>query len=368
MSELFASELTARGRGGISVVQLEGEAALERVRALARGAELVPGRFAPGHFTIVRLCDRAGALLDEGLVLVESPARLELHLHGSPALVARVLAELGAVRAERCCSTLEGRAEELLMDAASEAAARMLLDQSRGALRRELGELRALTGPRFSERLGLLCARSGVARFLVRPPVVVLAGAVNAGKSTLFNVLVGRERAVVDAGAGTTRDAVRERTLLGEWAVELVDTAGARELSGRDLASGVEREGQALAARLRGDADLVLWLAGARAEPAPPQEARRGTLRVLTSRADELSGPERARAAAPISARYAPAEARSTVEALFHEALGLPRQPWSAGQGVPFAEDLAAALESWRVGGDEERARRGIEELLGPAS
>ncbi|MCA9134120.1 MAG: 50S ribosome-binding GTPase, partial [Planctomycetales bacterium] len=87
-----------------------------------------------------------------------------------------------------------------------------------------------------------------------RSPSVVLVGLPNAGKSSLFNALLGSERAIVSPSAGTTRDAIAESTSLGELTVQLIDTAGLEELqenSPRALAQ------DSLADRLR-QADVVL--------------------------------------------------------------------------------------------------------------
>lgn len=57
---------------------------------------------------------------------------------------------------------------------------------------------------------------------------VVIAGAPNAGKSSLMNALLGRERAIVSPTAGTTRDFIDDRMMLGEFVLNLTDTAGLR--------------------------------------------------------------------------------------------------------------------------------------------
>lgn len=106
---------------------------------------------------------------------------------------------------------------------------------------------------------GLLGARAGAeeARTL---PVVALAGAPNAGKSTLFNALLGRERAVTGPVAGTTRDVLEEELELaadvpGAGRVLLQDLAGLSE-----NALGIsDREAQRAAGRVIGRADVVLW-------------------------------------------------------------------------------------------------------------
>src|SRR5262249_36389018 len=113
-------ELSSRGVGAVRVLALEGSGALERVRALAPGARLEPGRFAR-----VELRTPRGELLDEAIACVDDAEHVELHVHGAPALVERVLDELGGAREREEARTIEERAAELLAGSASEAAARM---------------------------------------------------------------------------------------------------------------------------------------------------------------------------------------------------------------------------------------------------
>ncbi len=95
--------------------------------------------------------------------------------------------------------------------------------------------------------------------------MLAIVGRPNAGKSSLFNRIVQRERAIVTAAPGTTRDLVTERVSLGGIPVELVDTAGMREASDEAEQIGVRKSREALA-----DADMVLLVLDATA--APEQE------------------------------------------------------------------------------------------------
>jgi tRNA modification GTPase len=89
---------------------------------------------------------------------------------------------------------------------------------------------------------------------------MAIVGRPNAGKSSLFNRLVERERAIVTATPGTTRDLVTERISLGGIPVEMVDTAGLRETEDEAESHGIARTEGAMA-----DADLVLLLLDATA-------------------------------------------------------------------------------------------------------
>ncbi len=350
-------ELTPRGRGGVAVLELQGEGTLERLRSV-----LPQARLSPGSLTLARLA-MGGEALDEALVWCESARRVELQLHGSPPLVARVTDELVRSGFERWKAqdgplSLEARASESLPFAPTEAGARMLLDQSEGALGAELARCAKLNSNEFASRMGLLAERARRARFLLHPARVVLAGVVNAGKSTLFNAMVGSERVLVTPLAGTTRDVVCEATRAGQWPILLYDTAGERALDPAELGAtsdalsdarieaSLEAEGQAMGRRTREVADVVLWLcpADGEASPAPP-----GAHLVFT-RADLASA-----AGAGVGLRLAagpdPMGARLAIGRLLREALNLPEDPWEPGCGVPFEPWMEPLLrESARTG------------------
>src|SRR3984957_20646551 len=97
------------------------------------------------------------------------------------------------------------------------------------------------------------------------PPVVVIAGRPNVGKSTLFNRLAGRRTALVADTPGVTRDSKEAEAMLRGRLVRLVDTAGLEEAAPESLA-GRMRTGAALSVR---DADLVLFVIDARAGLTP---------------------------------------------------------------------------------------------------
>jgi tRNA modification GTPase len=96
---------------------------------------------------------------------------------------------------------------------------------------------------------------------------VVLAGAPNAGKSTLFNTLVQRDRVLVSPRPGTTRDAVEEWVNLEGVPIKLVDTAGIRMGGGRIEQESIKKTVE----RIR-DADIVVLLVDGQKPGAPRQE------------------------------------------------------------------------------------------------
>ncbi|HEY6377538.1 MAG TPA: tRNA uridine-5-carboxymethylaminomethyl(34) synthesis GTPase MnmE, partial [Edaphobacter sp.] len=105
---------------------------------------------------------------------------------------------------------------------------------------------------------------------------LAIVGRPNAGKSSLFNRLVERDRAIVTATPGTTRDLVTERVSLNGIPVELIDTAGLRQSTDEAETIGIAKSREAMA-----EADIVLLVIDATAPPHPEDEA---TIASLTTR------------------------------------------------------------------------------------
>jgi tRNA modification GTPase len=337
MAELRLSELTPRGAGAVSVVVLEGPGALEQASSLC-GRSLVVG-----ELSLVRLrC--AGEDLDEALALARTTEAVELHLHGSPPLVRKLRAALGLEPHAAASRSEQERALELLPTAPSQAGARILLDQAEGALARRVAAWAELSDEALLAERTALVEESRVARFALEPIRVVLAGPVNAGKSTLFNALVGHERVITSAEEGTTRDLVSQRADLEGWPAELVDTAGERALPAGSPQAEVELEGQRLARAARAGADVVLWLRPPGGEGAEP--GLRGEVCVELATKVDLAGEGGAAGASGegLSALADPSGAARRVASAVRSALQLPATAWRAGRGVAFDAQSRAWL------------------------
>lgn len=288
----IAALATAPAAGAVGILRLSGPVALEVGRTLAPG---VPAEPTPRHAYLAAFVDAEGRTLDEGLFLYfRAPASftgedvVELQAHGGPRLLQLLLARVledGRVRPARPGeftrrAFLNGRldlarAEAVadLVAADSEAAVRAAAAGLSGALSeriRALEEpLRALhadlegvlnfpdeaegadadAGARVAAlraEAQALLSEAGRGRLVRRGARVVLYGPVNAGKSTLFNRLVGEARALVDDEPGTTRDVLEARVEWNGLALALLDTAGLRETPGRVEALGIARTREAL--------------------------------------------------------------------------------------------------------------------------
>ncbi len=301
--DTIAALATAPGVGAIAVVRLSGPRAHDIARALT-GAELQPRRAELRTFR-----DVGGADLDRGLALLFAAPHsftgddvVELHCHGGRAVSDALLAAaftLGARPAEPGEFTLRAflndkidllQAEAIadLIASGSAQAARAAVRSLQGEFSAAVGELQqALTTLRvhieawldfpdeelpfdaapacFAELDGIvmaleaLRARADSGRALRDGLSVAIAGAPNAGKSSLLNRLAGYDAAIVTEIPGTTRDPLRENLTLDGLPITVVDTAGLRETN-----DPIEREGVRRARLEVARADRLLWVADTR--------------------------------------------------------------------------------------------------------
>ena len=260
--------MTPRGVGGIAVVRLSGGASAEILqrafvdRRMRPKAPVAAGRIAYG-FIVEPATDEP---VDEVLVARVGGNEYEVNCHGGRAAVRevmRVLRECGAteVPPEEALAksgllagrdALQREAYRLILRAGSERAVRRLLPQFDGALSREIGRvfLHVEKGE-YAEARGILDELLRYAAFgaaLSEPPRVVISGRPNVGKSSLLNLLVGRERVIVDERPGTTRDVIEEMTLINGLLFLLSDTAGLRDAADDPEVQGVSRARAAAAA------------------------------------------------------------------------------------------------------------------------
>jgi len=309
---------TAPGRAGVGCVRLSGPASFEVANRLFEPAR--PGRSPRpgGSPRFGRFVDSDGSALDHGYLVFFAPEAsftgepaAELWPHGSPAVLAALVEAANAAgassagpgeftyRALRNGRLDLARAEAVrdLVEARTLFQARVAFAQAEGALSRRLEPLRERLeewiargeaavefvdesethvaegelGRGIEECLSICKAmlrdfRTG--RLVREGATLVITGMPNAGKSSLFNRLLARDRAIVAEVPGTTRDTLEESFDLDGIPVRLVDTAGLREVT-----DPVESEGVRRAERAREEADLVLLvLDGSR--PLDPRESR----------------------------------------------------------------------------------------------
>lgn len=261
--------LTPRGHGGVAVIAVRGEGRWHRAADLVRGrdgAEVLPGQ-SPQLVTLYL----DGQAADQ-ILLVDRGDCLELHLHGSPAVVASLENAVGGFVA--ACPV--GSRQRLLERARSRAELELCLEQARFDFDEELEAL-AFDEP----ALARIQSRSQVALAHFRPCRLVICGAQNAGKSTLMNRLLFQERVLTGDLPGLTRDPVREIAVLGGYPYELVDTAGEGEVH-----SAVDRQALLRARREREGSLRLLVVDGSSAPTETDFALRDADTIVIGSKAD----------------------------------------------------------------------------------
>jgi tRNA modification GTPase len=328
-SDTIAAIATAPGRGGVGIVRVSGP------RAPAIAAALLGDCPPPRHARYTAFRDAGGEALDSGLALFFPAPHsftgedvLELQGHGGPVVLGLVLdaalaegarlarpgefteraflnGKLDLAQAEAVADLIEAhsaqaaRAAQRSLDGEFSRRVQALFEALAGLrLHIEAGfdfsdEDIEFIGPeerraRLAEIMEQLAALRATARqgALLRDGLcIVLAGAPNAGKSSLLNALARRDAAIVSATPGTTRDVLREHLHLGGLPVQVLDTAGLR-----DSGDAIEREGVRRAHEALARADLVLWVQDGREPPPPSPHLPAGVPLLVVRNKCDLSG------------------------------------------------------------------------------
>lgn len=311
-STIFALA-TASGRGAVAIMRISGPLTKSILVSLCH--KLPEPRQACVRKLRLKRLD-SFEVLDHAMVLwlpgpnsYTGEDSAEFHLHAGPAVidgVASALAYLGAKPAEAGEFTkrafLNGRVDLLqaegvadLVEAETQAQKKQALEQTEGGLSRiyeqwgqrlreilsyqealidfpdeELPEEMEVNLKKSIDALQQEMAEhlndNNRGEKLRRGLIFVILGAPNAGKSTLLNVLSNKEAAIVTDQAGTTRDAIEVRLILGDAPVTLVDTAGLRETEDK-----IEKEGIRRAKKIARDADFIMCLTDASVAVEKPE-------------------------------------------------------------------------------------------------
>ncbi len=301
MSDTIVALATPLGRSGIGVIRLSGHTSLQIVRQLSNDEKFNPE---PRFATLKRVYDiETDQILDETIITYfKNPESftgedvIEISCHGSPVILRQIIdfcLKLDARMAEpgefslRALSNgrlnlAQAEAIRDLIDSQTIASARQSIRQLKGEFSNQLQPLKdALLDvivvlesalefveddlPDFqteniknklthiAEQIEKLAATFRAGKLLRQGLKVVLIGRPNVGKSSLFNALLGQERAIVTEIAGTTRDQLHEQLTINNIPISLIDTAGLRQTADMIESIGVEKS-----KRIMADADLVI--------------------------------------------------------------------------------------------------------------
>ena len=299
--ETIVALSTPPGESGIAVIRLSGRRAERILERLSGGRT----GWRSHHISRANLIDKNGELIDEAMaVLMRAPDSytgedvVEIYSHGSLQVVAELLETILALGAETAepgeftkRAFLNGRmdltqAEAVadLISAETKLQRQVALEHLEGGLSRAVGEIERRIGEQlalievsidFSEEdipvydpdrvleevrsmrasLRRLIESEAAGMKLRRGIRITILGARNAGKSSLYNALIGEERAIVSPVPGTTRDLLSERIHIGGFTYHLEDTAGIAETG-----CEIEAKGISIGRTAAGRADIVLFV------------------------------------------------------------------------------------------------------------
>ena len=305
LTETIAALATAAASAGIGVIRISGEASFDLIDKIFQTPKGLPMKDMKSHTIHYGYIYDEGEPIDEVLVLLFRGPRsytgedtVEIDCHGGPFVLNRVLETVlkaGARAAEpgefSKRAFLNGRmdlsqAEAVMdvIDAKNRYALKSSMSQLRGSIEKTVRSMRqdllhhmayiesALDDPEhysldgYGEKLletlheeqndiGRLLSASDDGRLLTEGIRTVILGKPNAGKSSLLNVLVGEDRAIVTDIEGTTRDLLEEQITIGGISLNVIDTAGIRETGDRVEQIGVDR-----AKNIAQEADLVIYV------------------------------------------------------------------------------------------------------------
>lgn len=319
----------------------------------------------------------------ESVVLCKTkPNSVELHCHGGMVAAATIMNSLHAFGfdvlsqsqwlSRQTQDAITAQATLALQRTKTLKATRILLEQQTGALKQAFDKIESLIDR--SETAQAIQAIHALERWsklglhLVSPFTVILCGPPNVGKSSLLNRLLGYQRAIVHAQAGTTRDLLAEETSIGGWPVRLLDSAGIRHTEDEIEQAGVDRAERAFA-----QSDLVLLLVDSiqgwtedhtaiynrilQAKERHTTFKTPSQCKLLYTKSDlcplENQAQSHTRLTPPIDKPEDIASVSSRTGKGIDELLQriqrwlVPEEP-IAGQGVPFHTDHLAQLENYR--------------------
>lgn len=307
---------------------------------------------------------------------------VEIHCHGGLLAAATILASLEAFGFDILSQTqwlklqnsdpISAQAIEAIQNAKTLKATRILLEQQSGALQRAFDEIdfliRHQQKAQANQAIQALDRWTNLGKHLVSPFTVILCGPPNVGKSSLLNRLLGYQRAIVHAQAGTTRDLLAEETSIGGWPVRLLDSAGIRETEDEIEQAGVDRAKRAFA-----KSDLVLLLVDSsqgwtedhtaiykrviQSKELLTTSSIRTQCKLLYTKSDLLPLERTTRNQTGFTPPIDKPEDVASVSSRTGEGIDellhriqtwlVPEEPM-AGQGIPFHADHIAQLENYR--------------------
>jgi tRNA modification GTPase len=305
IEDTIAAIITPAGEGGIGAIRIAGPKSADIIRKIFRPVDKNVIILAPFHLYYGHIVDKSGDVIDE-VTMVPMPAghsytgqsQAEIFCHGGQFVLRRILEEIfkydirpaepgeftrraflagriDLARAEAVAEMVAAKTEYAYNTAKNNLLGRLsekieairsravdLLAEIEASVDYPEEELDVADREKWEENIGAiigdirkLIETYKAGRIIKEGYRIAIAGRPNAGKSSLFNLLLNQNRAIVSPTPGTTRDYLTEWIDIDGFAVSLTDTAGLRNRPGP-----IERVGQNSALQIMNESDLVIWL------------------------------------------------------------------------------------------------------------
>ncbi|MFA6176306.1 MAG: GTPase [Phycisphaerae bacterium] len=267
----FAALMTARTAAAISSIQVAGGGAEEVLKIIFKPAGKNNSGFSAGKILYGTITD-SQRIVDEVVIGCEGENNFSINCHGNPLIVENILALLQKHNAQIVepnemmifigrekfgDNAIAIEAEIAGAEAATLDGAKIIAEQVKAGLYDLANNwLKTPDIEDIKKQAKQVLADSKIANYFINGAKIVIAGAPNSGKSTLFNYLCGREKAIVSDIAGTTRDWLNAKIKLKKIVAEFFDTAGVDE--NLITKNTIDAQSQALSRGLIENADLVL--------------------------------------------------------------------------------------------------------------
>jgi tRNA modification GTPase len=271
----FAAVITGKGTGAISSVQVFGDSAKMIIKKIFKPVGTMSVEFKIGEILLGKILD-GDETIDQVTIGCEGQNNFAIHCHGNPLIVAdimKLLQRCGVVlltveqlltkilSSQKVVNTIAIEARLRQLKSKTIQGTKIIVNQIDAGLNKIasgwLENINEIPLNQISTQAGQILERSQTSKLIIDGCTAALIGPPNSGKSTLFNTLAGRQKAIVTDIQGTTRDWVEAVCQIESLSLRLIDTAGLDEKFSV-AKDDIEQAAQKKSIEILEQADLVL--------------------------------------------------------------------------------------------------------------
>ncbi len=270
----FAAVMTGQGVGAISTIQVFGDRAEAVVKKIFKPESNKPAILKPGKILLGQIID-GSETIDQVTIGCESAHSYDINCHGNPLIVEMIMQLLQrhgvtlltaeqllakALTSQKNVNTIAIEAKLAQAKAKTIEGTKIIANQIDAGLNKTANQWLqdTIALEQIKGDVERILENSRTAKLIIAGCKTVIAGPTNTGKSTLFNCLCGRQKAIVTDIKGTTRDWVGAQCRIGSLCLELIDTAGLDKTLAAAPDETIERQAQEKSVQILEGADLVL--------------------------------------------------------------------------------------------------------------